>query len=258
MNLFQIMEKMSCFENKNYSIFSLINYYSMKNLIPAYKGLSTLPKSLKFPIRLQIISLFIIPLVSMSCYDIFYGKGGIWSFIFGIVVVMHIGFVLNNLRVRENPIWSWWAVFGIPLQTFIFGWWLEWSSLEGFIHVYIFEIMGLCIGLLFGAVFRVATISIKHRLVSIVLALIFVVTVYFRFQNIFDGYLETLDYKNGMALFIPVLTASIPFMRLFVLGKEGEDLNMSSSPLIEKLSGPMGIGTILYIFLPSFLGWILH
>jgi hypothetical protein len=225
----------------------------MKGSITATDGVKALPKSLRFATRLKIIYLFILPLIAMSAYDIMYAGGSWWTLVFCFVALMQVGFSLNNMRISQNILLLWFFVLGVPMQTILAGLWYDWSPATTLTHLYIFEVLGMCIGLFMGSIFRVAPITLMHRIASVFLSAVFILSVYFRFQKVFDQYVNSTEWYAWGFLLLPAITAAIPFIGIFVLAKDGNGINMDTSPLVDKLSGAMALAIVLYLFLPSIL-----
>jgi hypothetical protein len=225
----------------------------MKGKIAATDGIKSLPRGLQFATRIKIIYLFILPLVAMSAYDIIYDGGSWWTFVFSIVAVMQLGFSLNNMSVNRNVFLLWFFVLGVPIQTILIGIWYGWSPVITLTHLYIFEVLGMCIGLFFGSIFRVASIKLGQRIASVFLSAVFVFSVYYRFENIFNEYTQSAEWYRWWFVLLPAITAALPFIWLFVFTKDNEGINMGTSPLVSKLSGAMGLFVVLYLLLPGIL-----
>lgn len=238
----------------------------MKELRDAAAGLKQFPVYDKFLIRLYILYIFVIPSVSIIFYEFLLDEEGsdptsfFWNFVFFIPLIVHITFVINNLKVPQSSIGLLLMIIRVPFEILVMTLIFEWDLLYALSIVYALELVGFCIGLLLGTVFRKAEITSKHRALSFGLALGIVSIVFVRFRLVFELYMQT---EMGSAIqiaaaIICVAVAATPHVRVFIAGKEETEIKMGTSKLSEKLTPIVAVAAIVYaVILPIVLSAIM-
>ena len=222
----------------------------------AFDGLEDFTTVERFLIRVYLVYLFIVPVVSVLSYEVFVEESsfrhtahGAWQLAFGFVIVIQLGLTVNNLRVGKSIFSLVMLFLRTPLEVAVLAFIFEWDIWYALTIVYALEVLGLIIGLCVGVIFRKAEITLQHRILSGVIALFFLLAVYYRFHVVLDLYLHFTDNSIYMWLIAIacVIPVSIPYIQLFVKGEDGKNLNMGNSTLMESLTGVFAVAALFYI-----------
>lgn len=221
-------------------------------LVNAYNGLADFTPFHRLLIRIYIFYLFLIPGVSMFAHDQFFGPAkGQTLAVFMILTAIHLGFVVNNFRVPSSVLGTILLVVRLPLEILIFSLIQDWSLMMALASLYSFEVIGMSIGLMIGAIFRKAKISVGQRIASIVIAWLFSLCAVYRFEGMFEAFfgLYTNPWVGRAVVLVPIATATYPYSRMFINGKDDKGLNMGTSPLTSKLGPYIGLAVLINLIL---------
>lgn len=208
-------------------------------------------------LKLYAAYLFIIPGVSMISYELYRDDLGlerdmnIWSWLFFLPVVMHIGFGVSTLDASKSLLSIVWMLVRVPIGIITMTLAFDWDLLFAFSVSYGLEVFGFTIGMFIGALLRSANISFLKRLISIGVVGLISVLVYARFHLVLDDYIQWgqgswLEVTAGILfIFLSVL----PFIRVFVKGRVDRPEDEKVPPVFKNTTPAIAISAVLYSFI---------
>lgn len=220
----------------------------METKTKAYNGLENFSKTHRFLIRIYLAYLFLIPGISMFMHDQNFDRAPGWTFFTCLIVItIHLGFVINNFYVPATSLRTLFLIIRLPLEILIFSLFQHWSAEIVLTSLYAFELVGFAIGLTSGTLFRKAPIKLMHRLVSLLLAVGISYTAIMRFsgmtKEIFES--ESNIWLSLVMLIIGIVTATIPYAKMFIGGQDDAGLNMGNSTLTQRLGKYLAIAMLI-------------
>lgn len=222
---------------------------------PVFNGLDEFSTLEKIFLRVFFVYIILGPAISVLGYDMFiettsyrHTAPGFWQFVFAFVIVIQIGMVLNNLHVGKSALHVFMLTFRTPIEVAILALLFQWNVWYAISVVYAIEVLGLCIGIFAGVVFRKANITVTHRLLSAGVIALFLMATYFRFEVVLNLFLEvtTDSFWSWVIAAACLVPASLPYIKMFVSGEDGKNLNMGTTPLMHKMTPVLGIAALFY------------
>lgn len=203
--------------------------------------------------RLHILTQFLCINLGLGFTFYFYPTSGFFRFTAWLLVVILFGMMVNNLKLPKNKGALLLKIFAVPGELALITLVLDWDWRFFLVEWVCIEMFGLFGGLVSGTLFKKADISILHRLISFVIALILSAAVMSGFYQAIRINYSLQPGWDWLLLIIPLLHSFYNNSAWFIAGEEKGTMNMGSSVLNERYTPLMAISAVVWFFLASVL-----